>query len=89
MKDVPWFGRVEARVRRRAHVHALLDDVHIESGLAGNQTTSAALWHMSIKAVGGVGWGLDCYSKRGAANAPTCGRAGDIKSGHKQGATLS
>lgn len=44
-----------ACVRARARVHALLDDVHTEWGVAGNQTTSAALWNMSIKVVGGAG----------------------------------
>lgn len=45
------FGRVKARVL------ALLDDVHTESAVAGNQKTSAALWSMSIKVVTGAGRG--------------------------------
>lgn len=55
MKDVPRFGRVKARVRARVRVHALLDDVHTEWGVAGIQTTSVVLWNMSIKVVGGAG----------------------------------
>lgn len=46
---------VRKRAREGVHVHTGLDDVHTELGVAGNQTTSAALWNMSIKVVVGAG----------------------------------
>lgn len=65
-------------------VRTLLYNVHTEWGVTGNQTTSAALWNMSIRVTGAaaeggglVPGGLDWYSKR------QCGRAGNIKSHHK------